>query len=474
MLDTTLQLAPTAVPSATQFTLRDYQVADIARLRAEYARGRRAVLYQLATGGGKTVVFSHIVQGAVAKGRRTAVLAHRRELIGQASAKLTALGVPHGIVAAGMDRDHDAQVLVASIQTIAARGTDALGRLDFIVADEAHHCRADTWAALLQSQPQAKLLGVTATPARTDGKGLGIEAGGLFDAIVCGPSMQSLVDAGYLAPARCYVPGRRIDTSGLRTVAGDYAAGEALAARAAVVTGDAIAEYRSKAPGRSAIAFCVTVEHAEQVAAEFSAAGFRAACVHGGTPKDQRDRLIAGLGDGSLDVLTSCDLISEGLDVPAVGAVILLRPTASLILCLQQIGRGMRPAPGKDALIVLDHAGNTVKHGLPEEDRDWTLDGVTRRAPATVGVSRETTGAGRKREVEEVAGELVIAERGDGLAKWRRMSHGQFKRTRRTEAQVREFQRAKGYKPGWVFYFMRDQADRFDHSANLRSDGRAA
>lgn len=450
--------AATAAPTA--LALRDYQITDIARLRQEYAAGKNAVLYQLATGGGKTVVFSHIVAAAAAKGRRVAVLAHRRELIGQASAKLDWCGVPHGVVAASMDRNHDARVLVASIQTVASRGADALGALDFIVADEAHHCRADTWQTLLQAHPRAKLLGVTATPARTDGQGLGLQAGGLFDALVCGPTMQQLVDAGYLAASRCYVPPRRIDTAGLRKVAGDWAAGAAMAERAAVVTGDAIAEYRAKAAGKSAIAFCVTVEHAEQVAKDFADAGLRAACVHGGTPKDIRDGLIAGLGNGALDVLTSCDLISEGLDVPSVGAVILLRPTGSLILCLQQIGRGMRPKADGAPLIVLDHAGNTLRHGLPEEDREWSLDGVAKQARGPAQINVEGVNLGRKREVEVAAGVLVEARAGDKLAKWRRMSYGAFKRTRRTEDQVRAYQQAKGYKPGWVWYFMRDQATR--------------
>jgi superfamily II DNA or RNA helicase len=249
-------------------------------------------------------------------------------------------------------------------------------------------------------------------------------------------------------------------------VAGDWAAGNALAERANVVTGDAIAEYRAKAAGKSAIAFCVTVEHAEAVAADFRAAGFRAAMVCGATPKDERDRLIAGLGGTnlagrSLDVLTSCDLISEGLDVPSVGAVILLRPTASLILCLQQIGRGMRPKADGAPLIVLDHAGNTLRHGLPEEDREWTLDGITKQPRAAAVVGADGVNQGRRREVEEVAGALVEAQRGDRLAKWRRMSYGAFKGRRRTEVEVRDYCAAKGYKAGWVWYYLRDQEARF-------------
>ena len=177
------------------------------------------------------------------------------------------------------------------------------------------------------------------------------------------------------------------------------------------------------------------------------------------TPKLERDALIAGLGDGSLDVLTSCDLISEGLDVPSVGAVILLRPTGSLILCLQQIGRGMRPKADGSKLVVLDHAGNTVRHGLPEEDRAWTLDGFEKVERAPAEISEEGENLGRKRRVvEHVPGELVEAERAD---RWRNMSYGTFKSRPRTEAQIRAFAKAKGYKRGFAFHFIREQAERF-------------
>ena len=420
-------------------------------------------------------MFTAVVQSAAAKRRRIGVMLHRRELVQQASAKLTWAGVPHGIVAAGLDRDHDANVLVCSIQT-AARRLASLGRFDFIVIDEAHHARAETWHQLLASQPSAKLLGVTATPARTDGKGLGIEAGGLFDAMVCGPSMAELVAAGWLAPARCFVPGSRIDTSGLRTRAGDYVL-EALADRAGSVTGDAIIEYRRRAPGQSAIAFCCTIEHAKDVAAAFRNAGYRSACVHGAMKSAERDALIGGLGDQSIEVLTSCDLISEGLDVPSVGAVILLRPTKSLVLCLQQIGRGMRPSPGKASLIVLDHAGNTLLHGLPEEDRAWSLDGAPKREveateeppnwlcpnceclnPLHAGVCIDC-GALRpvwRKPPQTIDGDLVEAKGGQ-YAHIIRLPYRTLKSRPRTRAELSAYARAHHYKGGWVGHFLREQ-----------------
>ena len=309
----------------TDLALRDYQITDVARLRETYAQGARAPIYQLATGGGKTVVFSHITKSATAKGKRTGVFVHRRELVAQASAKLALNAVPHGIMAAGLDRNHDEPVQVLSIQSAINR---ELPQFDFIVIDEAHHTRADTWHKLLAAQDKAKLLGVTATPARTDGKGLGTHCGGLFDAIVCGPTIADLTKAGHLAPTRCFAAPVQVNLEGVRKVAGDYHQGE-LAERASLITGDVVREYAKHAAGRSAIVFCVTVAHAERVAQAFAAAGLRAACVHGGTPKDIRDGLIASLGNGGLDILTSCDLISEGLDIPSVGAVIMLRSTSA-------------------------------------------------------------------------------------------------------------------------------------------------
>jgi superfamily II DNA or RNA helicase len=456
--------------------LRDYQQRDVARLQAAYAEGHQRVLYQLPTAGGKTVVFAHVLEGATRKNRRSAVLVHRRELIRQASDKLAFADVPHGIVAAGLDRDHDVPVLVCSVQTAVHR-LERLPRFDFIVVDEAHHARAESWRKLLAAWPDAKLLGVTATPARTDGKGLGVAAGGLFDTLVPGTSVIELQRAGYLAHIRCFVPARLIDTAGLRSRLGDYEL-SALAERARAVTGDAIAEYRIHADHRPAIAFACTVAHAEAIAAAFAQAGYRAACVHGGTPTDERDARISGLATGAIEVLTSCDLISEGLDVPSVGAVILLRPTKSLVLAMQQIGRGMRPAPDKAHLVVLDHAGNVLRHGLPETERRWTLDGAPHRETVAEAPGWRCEGCGcfnaladlecaacgaarplpRRRTPQEIPGGLREIS-ADHLARLVRMPYRSFIRTRRTEGELRAYAQAHGYKKGWVWYRLQEQRE---------------
>jgi DNA repair protein RadD len=507
-----------------EIVLRDYQVADIHRLRQSYAAGSKAPIYQLSTGGGKTVVFSHVIRGAVAKGNRVLVLAHRRELIKQASAKLDDLEVEHGIIAAGMDRDHDAQVIVASIQTVARR-MDSLPQFDLIVIDEAHHAVAKTWSKLLAAQASAKLLGVTATPARLDGKGLGKHCGGHFDHIVCGPPMQELVDAGHLAPCKVFVPAARIDVTGLRTIAGDYDEGE-LEKRAAGVTGDAVTEFTKLPKGTTALVFCVTVKHAKTVADAFIEAGYVAATVNGDMDKEERDAAIAGLGDGSIEVLTSCEVISEGLDVPSVGCVILLRPTQSLTMMLQQIGRGMRPKADGGPLIVFDHAGNCIQHGLPTEKREWTLDGCDEqedrkppepwmcighyhdRLDPTKHCGYLNTPArpqcveceapkpwkcvipwsSKGRPKGQMCGELNYPEsemcRACGKARPRRhipvqdkavmkefipvdhahvlrMNYYQFIARPRSEAEVTAYARHRGYKKGWVWHFMKEQTQRF-------------
>jgi superfamily II DNA or RNA helicase len=177
--------------------------------------------------------------------------------------------------------------------------------------------------------------------------------------------------------------------------------------------------------------------------------------VHGGTPKDQRDAAIAGLGNGSIEVLTSCDLISEGLDVPAVGTVILLRPTKSLVLYMQQIGRGMRPAPGKDALIVLDHVNNTLAHGLPDLERCWTLAGIDKEPPAAEPVG---VGGGRPRFIAEQAGHLheLTAER---LRAIRRMTYGQVLRANLSARELAAYAAHHGYRRGWVWHRLQDQRE---------------
>lgn len=352
-------------------TLRDYQHAGVAAIRAEYARGHRRVLYVLPTGGGKTMMFSHITSEAAKRRKRVWVLSHRVELIDQISASLEQFGTKHGFIAAGYLDIPRAMVQVAGVFTVAKR-LHKVAPPDLIVVDEAHHAtNSTTWGKILAAFPKASVLGVTATPCRLDGTGLRE----CFDTLVLGPSVADLTARGYLVPLKAYAPAL-VSTEGLHTRAGEFIASE-LAERAdnSTVTGDAVAHYKRLADGKPAVAFCVSVEHARHVAQSFSEAGIPAFSVDGTMDRGLRHRTVQAFVQGHLRVLTSCDLVSEGFDVPRVEVGISLRPTQSEGLWLQQVGRILRPFAGKPHAILLDHAGNIARHGLPEDARGWSLDG---------------------------------------------------------------------------------------------------
>jgi superfamily II DNA or RNA helicase len=357
-------------------TLRPYQLQAVEQLRQAYQQGHRSALLVLATGGGKTHIFSHITRQAAAKGSRICILVHRQELLRQASASLQALDVPHGLIAANHAMDLSRQVQIASVQTLARRLHRIPADLfQLLVIDEAHHSNAGTWAKVLEHCAKARVLGVTATPVRTDGRGLGE----WYSTMVMGPTPAELTDAGFLAPARVLAPPIGFDVKGLRKRMGDYdlnQAGQALQAGQAM--GDCLSHYLRYLSGQTAIAFCCSVAHAEAVARLFNDHGVAAASIDGTMDSSTRERLLADLGAGRLKVLTSCALIGEGVDVPSVGGCILLRPTQSVSLHLQMIGRCLRPQPGKQA-VILDHVGNVLRLGHHLESREWTLDGTPKK-----------------------------------------------------------------------------------------------
>lgn len=445
--------------------LRDYQQRAVEALRLSYATGHRRPLLVLPTGGGKTFVFSYIAQGATAKGSKVLILVHRKELLLQASASLDRLGVKHGLIASGL-RWMPYQAQVASVQTLVKRVERMDWHPDLIVVDEAHHATAGSWAAVIAAYPSARVLGVTATPCRTDGRGLG----DVFDDMVEGPTIAELTDRGFLAPTKIYAPPIQADLTGLRTRMGDYAKDQlSQAMDRPSITGDAVEHYRRICPGAPAIAFCVSVEHAHHVAEQFNAAGFKAASLDGSMDSTTRSRLIDDLGNGRLQVLTSCDIVSEGTDIPVVTAALLLRPTQSLGLYLQQCGRILRPAPGKTHAIVLDHVGNVARHGLPEMEREWSLEGEKRRkrkagdpveqvrqcpdcfcahAPQTQCPNCGHRYAVQAREVQQVSGELIEIDKA-AIARQRRAEQAQAQ----TLEELIELGRRRGYKPGWAQKF---------------------
>lgn len=404
--------------------LRKDQEEALEAVRAHLRRGRRRVLLQAPTGFGKTVVASTMAKTAVEKGKRVWMLVHRRELVRQVSKAFTKCDLQHGIVSAGYpsNRFHAAQV--CSIPTLVNR-LDMYQAPDVILFDEAHHISAGSWAKIAKEFPDAVQIGLSATPIRLDGVGLGE----FFDELVEGPTVRSLIDAGNLAPYRLLAPASNLNLSGVHKTAGDYNRRELDEAIASsTITGDAVEHYTKYAMGTKALMFHVSIARSVEAVERFRMAGIRAAHVDGETDPAERDNAIDEFENGSLDVISNVGLFGEGTDIAGVQTLIDCAPSMSLGSVMQRWGRVLRPAPGKVALI-LDHAGNSgEKHGYPDTPRSWTLEGKTkrkkkdpddvtlRRCPVCMstlmGYVAKCDACGHVferegREVEEVAGELV-------------------------------------------------------------------
>lgn len=458
--------------------LRPYQGILFDRVREAYHRRVRRVLMVLPTGGGKTILFCAITEGAAAKGKRIWILAHRIELIDQITASLEQFGIEPDVLAPRYKR-RTSHVLVASVMSL-VRKLDKVEPPDLIIADEAHHVAKthdgeNSWGRIFARFPQALHLGVTATPMRTDGRGLGE----FFDEMVIGPDVAALTAAGYLAPCRVFAP-PTVDTSGLQRRAGEFKheQSEALVSTRAI-TGDALAHYRKHADGKRALIFAVSVAHAEAIAAQFRESGYQALHLHGGTAKDVRRGVVNDFHEGRLQVLASCDLFSEGFDCPGAEVGIMLRPTMSMGLFRQQCGRILRAAPGKTA-ILLDHVANTTRFGLPSDPMEWSLEMDARERKPGLGIKvcpecwaaiaqsesvcpecgHEFSG-GVRGGIEEREGELVEVDtanrkcrRCDGEGcKWcgKEPPNLQEELARaETLEQLKKIGRRRGYKAGWA------------------------
>lgn len=455
--------------------LRDYQTAMLDATR-DAARASKSVLLCAPTGSGKTVVGAAFAARARAMGKRVLFTVHRDFLIEQTSLAFQSAGLPHTILAAGRKADYAAPAMIASIGSLRSK-LDRLQGADLLIIDEAAHAVAETWAKTIRhfQSRGAFVLGLTATPWRMNGAGLGT----IFGALALGPPVSWLIEHGYLSDYRAFVPPAP-DLTGIRTRMGEYEQ-DALAQRMDTreLTGDAVDHYTRITPGRRALVFAVNVAHSRHLAERFAAAGARAEHLDATTPKDERAAIVERFRAGVTRVLCSVEIFGEGFDSPACDVVILCRPTKSLALHLQQIGRGMRPAEGKDRLTILDHAGNVQALGFPDDARAWTLaDGVKKiKGPAAIKQCPECFAAYRGAVCPECGhrvvikpakidkrlsgnrGELVEAASGrvidmplpplrDALA------------GAKTQADIVAIGRARGYKPGWAFHIFRARGGR--------------
>jgi len=453
--------------------LRDYQASNTDEIRAHFIAGLRSILYQLSTGGGKTAVAAFMVLEAMKRGKRVYFVAHRDFLLTQTSAALDLIGVNHGIISPRYNQALSLLVQVCSLQTLAKR-YGALIPPDLIIIDEAHRSPSKTYRTILDAWPKARVVGLSATPKRLDGKPLG----DIFQAIVKGPPMRELIQRGFLSDYDVYIPPiPGLDLKGLKTKFGDYILSEAAErVNKPTITGCAIEHYRKYLNGKRAIVFAAGVDHSKEVAAAFNAEGIPAKHIDGTTPQNERIAALRDFKDGKILVLCNAELMVEGFDCPAAEGVILLRPTKSLVIFLQACGRALRPAPGKKKAIILDHVGATLEHGLPDEEREWSLDGENRskrkKDPSAAARTRQCPdcymvhelffekcpGCGhlyevKGRRIAEADGELhkVTKDEIERLRKSKRSEVGMAK----SRADLEKIAAERNYKPGWVKRMMK-------------------
>ena len=382
--------------------LRPYQAALKHDILSSWATGSRNVLAVLPTAGGKTVLFTSIL--ADEPGISFAI-AHRKELVSQMAITLNKRGIRHFALApestvkwiiSQQIREHGrsfydpaARCAVAGVDTILSRKDKLapfMSRAALWITDEAHHLvRTNKWGKAVELLPNARGLGVTATPERADGKGLGRHADGVMDVMVLGPTARELIDLGYLTGYRIFAPPSDVQLDGvdISPATGDYNQTQLIGrVRKSHIVGDVVAHYLRITPGKLGITFATDVETAGEIAVSYRAAGVPAEMVSAKTPDAIRAESVRRLRNGDLKQLVNVDIFGEGFDLPAIEVVSMARPTASYVLFCQQFGRTLRTMDGKEYATIIDHVGNVMQHGIPDAPRIWTLDARERRTKA--------------------------------------------------------------------------------------------
>lgn len=349
--------------------LRPYQEDMLVRTREALKRHKR-VLLQAPTGAGKTALTVFMMRRAADQGKRSMFLVHQNELLSQTSRALWEQKLEHGMIAAGRRRSRQ-PAQVASVQTLVRR-LDQYEQPDLIIIDECHRSASASYQAILDYWPGVRVVGLTATPERTDGRGLD----GTYDTMVTGPSIRDLMDAGYLCDYEIFAPPNTLDLSNVKTRMGDYDKCEIEEkVDKPTITGDAVATYLKHARGKRCVVMCVSIKHAEHVRDSYLDAGVPAEMIEGSMTNKEREEVLGRMRTGETLVIAQVQLLIEGVDIPSIEVVQWLRPTQSLIVWMQGNGRGLRPSPGKESLLVLDQVGNWSRHGLPDDDREWSLEG---------------------------------------------------------------------------------------------------
>lgn len=428
--------------------LRPYQQDLISKIYTRWGSGDKRVMGQCPTGSGKTVCFTAIVRDFVSSrpNKKILILAHRQELICQAANKIISfLGLEPGVIKNGCESNYDAQIQVGSIQSVVSQSRlEKLEDIGLIIIDEAHHFNLkNSYGKILNQFPDAYVLGVTATPKRLDGKGFE----DYFDSLVCGISVQELIERGYLSPFRLYAANRQMKTEGIKTRHGDYSVSQLAQQNDAIeLAGNLIDTYRTYANGKKTIVFAINVEHSKAIAKAYNDAGIEAAHLDGTHTFEDRLDTLNRFREGEIEVLSNCQLFTEGFDLPNLEVVQIARPTQSLSLWLQMVGRVLRPSEGKELALILDHTNNYQIHKLPNHPRVWTLDGKPKKAAKQLQKDLPNLPTTEKVEKEIVETQHRLAEVVATIdQQWREAFQ-----------ELVQIQTARKYKKSWIYYRLKE------------------
>lgn len=423
---------------------RDYQLKFIQDVSAELRAGHRGVLGQLATGGGKTVIASYMVQKIVQSGRVCWFNVHRSELIKQTANTFHAFNIPYGIIAAGFRESPTELVQINSIMSLKNRLKKHRSP-DYIFWDECQFMGAATWKYIFNEFPNSKHIGLSATPVRLDGKGFT----DFFSSMVRGPSISWLIKEKFLSDYTIFCP-TNFSTDGIKKTAGDFDSKQvAELMNKPTIVGDCFEQWSRYANGLQTIAFSPNILFSESLVEQFRQRGVSAYHVDGNTPQGDRERIISAYADGKIQFLSNCNLFIEGFDVPNIGCILDAAPTMSMARHLQKLGRGLRTSQGKDRLIVLDQWNGYLRHGLIDDDRDWSLEGrgsskkkgqkneaPTKRCPACFAANSSfnayCTNCGHAFEIQKRTGPEQI----DGDLK--ELDKAEFRKLRKKEEKLAE------------------------------------
>lgn len=381
-------------------TLRPYQERAVSQLENLIRSGKRRILLVGPTGMGKMVLAGYLMGRSSSKGSPSLFIADMRELIGQCKDKLTSYGVPCGVIMAQSDGErNNALAQIASKDTLwsrAFRGDKmAAPSAKLVIPDEAHRSRSETWRKILDHYKSSVILGMTATPCRNDGKGMGGPSG--YEAMLIVATYAELREAGFIVPSKVFAP-TVPNLKGIKISKGDYVKDELTKRMDKVeLVGDIVKDWRKRADGRLTVVFASGVMHSIHIRNQFRKFGVSAEHVDSvNTNWDERTEILERFHRGEFSVLCNFGVLTTGWDEPAVSCMICARPTKSYGLWRQMAGRVLRAYPGKTDAIILDHSGAVFRHGYPDEDVEWELsedaninDKIKEKLAKEAKVSRE-------------------------------------------------------------------------------------